>query len=74
LSLDEHIKKFGKEFVSIPVNKPKYWDDMGMYIANVMVGTEKHPFNSSIAFEFFDHLSNGTYLAYKPLDCYRKNE
>ncbi len=72
MTLEKAIENFGKQFVSIPVENVKYWDEMEMYIGEVVVGDKTHPKHSIIAFEFKDDIGNGRYIAYKPMDCYRK--
>ena len=72
MTLDKHIEKFGKEFVSIPVKNVRYWEDFKVYIGETMLGCEYHPKHSTIAFEFFDTLNNEVALAYKPMSCYKK--
>jgi hypothetical protein len=71
MSLDKHIEKFGKEFVSIPVCNLRYWKDLGMYIGETLVADKNHSISSTIAFEFFDELGKDVFLAYKPLSCYK---
>ena len=72
MTLEQAVENFKGNFVSIPVDNVRYWDDLEMYIGEVIVGTEHHPTGSSIAFEFKDDIGGGKYIAYKPLDCYRK--
>ena len=73
MTLEKHIEKFGDNFVSIPVKDIKYWEEYEMYIGNVVIGDKIHPKGSTIGFEFFDDIGNNTYIAYKPLNCYRRN-
>ena len=72
MTLEKHIEKFGTDFVTIPVGELKYWHDFEIYIGNVLVGDTKHPKGSTIAFEFFDDIGKDTYVAYKPLNCYKR--
>jgi len=74
MSLEKHIEKFGKEFVSIPVKDVRYWDALEMYIGNVTDCDKYHPIDSTIAFEFYDENENGQCIAYKPLSCFRRDK
>jgi len=71
MTLQEQIEKFGTEFATIPVNNIRYWNELEMYIGEVVIGCEAHPVKSTIGFEFYEELSPGLTVAYKPLDCYR---
>ena len=72
MSLEKAIEQFKSEFVSIPVEDVKYWEDGEMFLGNVIVWTEHHPKGSTIGFEFYDPLRDGICIAYKPLSCYHK--
>ena len=72
MTIEKHIEKFGAEFVSIPVQNIRYWDDLEMYLGELMAGDGRHPVGSSIAFEFYDQLTEDVGIAYKPLECYHK--
>lgn len=72
MTLDKAIENFGKNFISIPIENIRYWNDLEVYMGDVIVGTKHHSSGSSIAFEFFDDIGGGKYIAYKPLNCYHK--
>jgi len=71
MTLADQVEKFGKDFISIPVTNVRYWKQLEMNIGEVLVGCEKHPINSTIAFEFYDMLNDTTALAYKHLEHYQ---
>ena len=72
MTLEKHIERFGTEFVSIPVTNIRYWEDLEMYLGEILIGDARHPEGSSICFEFYDQLTDETAIAYKPLSCYHK--
>ena len=72
MSLEKAIENFGKNFVSIPVKNVRYWNEMEMYVGEVVIGDKEHPKNSTIAFEFYDGINKEVCLAYKPNTCYRR--
>ena len=72
MTLEKAIESFGKNFVSIPVENIRYWDDLEMYLGDVIIGTKHHPEGSSIAFEFYDDIGGYRFIAYKPMNCYHK--
>ena len=74
MSLDRDLHDFENDFVSIEVEHKKYWNQLEMYIGNVITPTEHHPKHSTIAFEFFEQIQcfKARYIAYKPKSCYHK--
>ena len=40
MTLEKAIESFGKNFVSIPVENIRYWDDLEMYLGDVIISPE----------------------------------
>jgi len=66
MTLEKAINKHGSGIRAIPVDEPKYWDMLDMYMANCLADVVGHPKNSTICFDFYDKMGD-FYLAYKPL-------
>ena len=70
MTLEEQLKKFGREFASYPVKDLKYNELMEIHEGEVLHGDINHPTGKVIAFEFYDVLDKNVAIAYKPVRGY----
>jgi len=66
MTLEKAIEKHGKHIRAIPVDKPKYWEMLDMYMANCLHDVVGHPKDSTICFDFYEKMGD-FWLAYKPI-------